>query len=177
VARRHLGPIANDWDCLALAQHHGLATRLLDWTTNPLIALWFAIEGYKRNDVPVLYVFECEKEHIIDGLTEKSPFNIKRTKAYKPCHVNERITNQSGYFTAHLVNGNGVIVPLNKNVKYKEAIKKYYIETCEINSIMLDLNTLGINHSSIYPGLEGMAKGVMFDVINKPIKEFNEMLS
>jgi hypothetical protein len=68
----------NDWESLAIAQHHGLPTRFMDWTTNPLVALYIAARETEadENDRPLnsaVYVLTSEPPRYADLVREKQP--------------------------------------------------------------------------------------------------------
>src|SRR5438105_870326 len=94
----------DEWDLLAMAQHHGLATRLLDWTMNPLVALWFAVrEPALPGTNGSVCVFVPELDDFADtkgGL----PSQAKKTLFFRPSHLNSRIVAQSGWFSVHRFN-------------------------------------------------------------------------
>ena len=52
-------PNVNDWERATIAQHYGVPTRLLDWSENPLVGIYFALDDKNYdNEDGVIWVFE-----------------------------------------------------------------------------------------------------------------------
>ena len=91
---------ASDWEWLALAQRHGLATRLLDWSANPLVAAFWAVQEPCRGGDRVLYALDCRG--VPTGPEPgTSPFDVAAVTLYRPTHIGPRFLAQCGVFTVH----------------------------------------------------------------------------
>jgi hypothetical protein len=156
-----------DWEWLALAQHHGMATRLLDWSKNPLIALYFTVEfpykpiGFESSSkgYGVLWMLEYTSEMEEGCDDEESPFKVETTKLFFPKYVTSRITNQSGCFTVHnFSEDEDRFVPLQEDSKFKRKLRKLKVPASCFANIRKQLEFLGIHAASVYPDIDGLTK-------------------
>jgi FRG domain len=147
------------WNQLAAAQHHGLATRLLDWSSNALTALWFSLEHFKENETAVVWMFSPAVDDYLNGTEFNNPFENKaRTRVFRPPIVSVRIAAQQGSFTAHQLprNKEGEFLPLEKNANFKEKLVCLRIEDNYKEKIKEELTNFGINSSVLFPDLDGV---------------------
>lgn len=154
----------NNWDLLALAQHHGLPTRLLDWSCSALIALWFAVNSPPHNDKKgnfkdgVVWVLSPKSKDYRKDNTTADPLNDNITKVFKSSIISKRISAQSGVFTVHKILEDNKIMRFENHGIFKKALNKIYIKGKDFAEIRKQLSLLGVHQGSVFPDIDGFCK-------------------
>jgi len=143
-------PPISEWETLAIAQHHGLPTRLLDWTESLLVAAFFACNNKVESDGAIYILYTKSMADI-----QKSPFEMTRVARYLPNHVTRRITAQRGIFTIHPEPNKPMPIGDSPHKAYKT--RKVIIQAEAKQRILWDLSRFNINARSLFPDLDGLA--------------------
>lgn len=145
----------NDLDLLIQAQHFGLRTRLLDWTSNPLVALWFACNSSRDAEDALVYALEADS--LLEEDIPDDPFKPARTRVIQPPMNNARIIAQQGWFTLHNFSKKAkCFVPLEKNTNTTNKLHEFLIEGTMKQSILAELDRVGISARTLFPDLAGL---------------------
>ena len=164
---------SDDWEWYFVMQHHGIPTRLLDWTENPLVALYFALRDTVEGKSPAVWILNplCLNRDVarlgesvlltsdprlrgylgpaLGDVRERTP-----PVAIQPPHKSRRLTAQKGTFTLHGSDGRSIadynelrghLVRIDIDAKKKRDIKE-------------ELAAAGVTETTVFPELAGLCR-------------------
>ena len=167
----------NEWRWIEQIQHFRIPTRLLDWTIDPKIALFFAVERNPK-EVGQFWVFEspmnwsCNNHFDINPLDEKidlisnSSFYVEED--YKDKIAEQRRSFQSGKFTFQDYEKS--LTPMESQESLKDRMIKYTINPKSKQNLLDYLSGFNITENSVYVRFDNE-----IEVLIKTVKEKHKL--
>jgi len=196
----------DDLEWLALMQHHGAPTRLLDFTKSPYVAVFFGLENahdacavwalntewyvgqaaYKLADASSNYSSNFVKFSLPNPQTLSKRFteiffdrDIPMLYPVEPFRMNERLTVQQGCFLCP----GSVAIGFEQNLlSYGHAdipknVMKIVLHPQVRREALYDLYMMNINRASLFPGIDGFAQSLKHHIFSSEVDRLNQMAS
>jgi hypothetical protein len=178
----------DDLEWLALMQHHGAPTRLVDWTKSPHVAAFFAAESANSiNPFSIWAIDEnsvhaeavamlglakgddlSSRENFAKIYSEPQPDMLLLVAPVRPFRMNERLTIQQGLFLCAnhpLLSFRRCLAALlvhgnRRHLATDQWIHKFVVAPEARLDTLRILNNLNINSATLFPGLDGFCKSL-----------------
>ncbi|MBI3101234.1 MAG: FRG domain-containing protein [Burkholderiales bacterium] len=173
--------LEDDLRCLAMIQHHGGSTRLIDFTKSPFVAAFFALERAVGDsavfalNTPRLWntaplsnptLTRQQIDPRIKGNLEKYFYENIHDVIWmgEPSEMDQRLVAQSGTFVMPGVLDKPIDRILDNYPAKNELIKKIVLPRHTREDGLRMLYRMNITNASLFPDLEGLAKSIRFEL-------------
>jgi len=160
-------PPTSDADWWVHAQHYGCPTRLLDWTTNPLKALFFALNEPAHDSRPGVFwasTFHSWREDL--KATRREYWDTELVPFFPP-QLNPRLLAQEGCFLSYPLPDNTVALkPADKLLSKTSgglSLSKFVIPATAKSRLRRELTILGGKFRLLFPDADGVARGIKLE--------------
>lgn len=163
------GCFDSDWSVLTLIQHFEGYTRLLDWTYNPLVALWFAISGRikdkkkKHTDERAVVWLVNPTDGVKNGWPNERPKDLRTIRFFEPERIDARVLTQASVLGAHPVPTSHLSMIMKFGREWQGLINRgrmaqVQVADSALRRIRTSLSSRGVTSQSIFPRLGSIAR-------------------